>query len=118
ARGLDHDSARIAGLARGLIHDAWQEDVTADDLAAVTGRTRYAVYRAFQATYGMAPSDYQRQLRLRNARRLIARGRPLGDTAAATGFADQSHLTRWFSRYYGITPGGYRLAVTDRPPGA
>ena len=118
ARGPDRDSARIAGLARGLIHDAWRDDVTADDLAAATGRTRYAVYRAFQATYGMAPSDYQRQLRLRNARRLIARGRPLGDTAAETGFADQSHLTRWFTRYYGITPGGYRLAITGGPAGA
>jgi AraC-like DNA-binding protein len=111
APGLGRGSARIAGLARDLIHDAWREDVTADDLAAATGRTRYAVYRAFQATYGMAPSDYQRQLRLRNARRLIARGHPLGDTAAETGFADQSHLTRWFTRYYGITPGDYRLAV-------
>jgi AraC-like DNA-binding protein len=27
------------------------------------------------------------------------------------GFADQSHLTRWFGRYYGITPGRYRDAL-------
>ena len=111
------DAARIAARARDLIHDAWREDVTADDLAAATGRTRYAVYRAFQAAYGMAPSDYQRQVRLRKARRLIARGRPLGEIAAETGFADQSHLTRWFGRYYGITPGGYRLAVRAEPDG-
>jgi AraC-like DNA-binding protein len=110
----DRDSARIAGIARDLIHGAWREDVTADALAAAAGRTRYAVYRAFQATYGMAPSDYQRQLRLRGARRLIARGRPLSEVAAETGFADQSHLTRWFGRYYGITPGDYRLAVATR----
>jgi AraC-like DNA-binding protein len=30
--------------------------------------------------------------------------------AAAVGFADQAHLTRWFRRYYGITPGEYRSA--------
>jgi AraC-like DNA-binding protein len=105
------DTVRVAARARDLIHDAWRDDVSADDLAAAAGRTRYAVYRAFQAAYGMAPSDYQRQVRLRNARRLIALGRPLGEIAAETGFADQSHLTRWFARYYGITPGGYRLAV-------
>jgi AraC-like DNA-binding protein len=104
-------SAQVASLARDLIHDTYLEDVTADDLAAAAGRTRYAVYRAFRSTYGMSPSDYQRQLRLRAARRLIARGGPLSDVAAQTGFADQSHLTRWFSRYYGITPGEYRLAV-------
>ncbi|TQL97265.1 AraC-like DNA-binding protein [Actinoallomurus bryophytorum] len=106
------DAARVADVARRLIHDADLEDVTADDLAAATGRTRYAVYRAFRSAYGMAPSDYQRQLRLRAARRMIAQGRPLSDIAARTGFADQAHLTRWFGRYYGITPGGYRLAVS------
>ncbi|MDN3354657.1 AraC family transcriptional regulator [Actinomadura sp. DC4] len=104
-------TARVADQARRLIHDTYLEDITADDLAAATGRTRYAVYRAFRAAYGMAPSDYQRQLRLRAARRLIARGRPLSEIAVRTGFADQAHLTRWFSRYYGITPGGYRLAL-------
>lgn len=106
-----------ARAARELIHDTYLEDITADDLAAATGRTRYAVYRAFRAAYGMAPSDYQRQLRLRAARRLIARGEPLSDIAARTGFADQAHLTRWFARYYGVTPGGYRQAVADGPDG-
>jgi AraC-like DNA-binding protein len=106
------DAARVADVARRLIDDAPLADVTADDLAAATGRTRYAVYRAFRSAYGLAPSDYQRQLRLRAARQLIAQGRPLSDIAAQTGFADQAHLTRWFGRYYGITPGGYRLAVT------
>ncbi|MFD0535866.1 helix-turn-helix domain-containing protein [Actinomadura luteofluorescens] len=71
------------------------------------------MYRAFRREYGMAPSDYQRQLRLRAARRLLARGDAIGDVAARTGFADQSHLTRWFVRCYGTTPGGYRDACTD-----
>ncbi len=105
------DTAHVAAAARRLIHDTYLDDITADDLAAAAGRTRFAVYRAFRAAYGMAPSDYQRQLRLRTARRLIAAGLPLSDVAARTGFADQSHLTRWFTRYYGTTPGGYRHAV-------
>jgi AraC-like DNA-binding protein len=28
--------------------------------------------------------------------------------AAAVGFADQAHLTRWFRRAYGITPAVYQ----------
>ena len=66
--------------------------------------------RAFKTAYGIAPSDYQRQLRMAQARRLIARGTSISQAAAETGFADQSHLTRWFIRYYGITPGTYRHA--------
>jgi AraC-like DNA-binding protein len=30
--------------------------------------------------------------------------------AAEVGFADQAHLTRWFRRCYGLTPGAYSLA--------
>ena len=104
--------AKAVDRARALLHDNFLADVTTDDLAAAAGCSRYALYRAFQSTYGMAPSDYQRQLRLRTARRLIATGLPISDAAARTGFTDQAHLTRWFSRTYGITPGTYRRAVT------
>jgi AraC-like DNA-binding protein len=61
--------------------------------------------------YGLAPSDYQRQLRVRAARRLLARDIAPAAAAAAAGFADQAHLTRWFRRYYGVTPGAYRAAM-------
>jgi AraC-like DNA-binding protein len=111
------DAARVAERARELIHAGRLEDISAESLAAATGRSRFTIYRAFTAVYGMAPSDYQRLLRLREARRLLERGRPIGAAAAETGFADQGHLTRWFSRCYGITPGAYRRAVADSTRG-
>jgi AraC-like DNA-binding protein len=103
--------ASAAGRARQLIHASLREDITAAQLAAAAGCSRFAVHRAFTAAYGMTPGDYQRQLRLRTARRLIAQGSPIAEAAARAGFADQSHLTRWFGRYYGITPGQYRRAA-------
>jgi len=45
------------------------------------------------------------QRRVALARRLIAQGLPLAETAAACGFADQSHMTRQFVRKYGVSPG-------------
>jgi AraC-like DNA-binding protein len=72
--------------------------------------SRFAAYRAFRSEYGMAPSDYQRQLRIWLARRLLAGGTPPAIAAAEAGFADQAHLTRWFRRYYGVTPGAYQAA--------
>jgi AraC-like DNA-binding protein len=86
-------------------------DLTADDLAAAAGCSRFAAYRAFTQAYGLAPSEYQRQLRVRAARRLLSAGLPPSHVAAEAGFADQAHLTRWFRRYYGVTPGAYRLAA-------
>ncbi|HEV2253159.1 MAG TPA: AraC family transcriptional regulator [Streptosporangiaceae bacterium] len=101
-----------AARIRALIHDAGTAaDLTAGDLASAAGCSRYAAYRAFHQAYGLAPSDYQRQLRVRTARGLLSRGVPPAAAAAEAGFADQAHLTRWFRRYYGITPGAYRSAV-------
>ena len=102
---------RAAHRARELLDTAPLADTSAADLAAQAGCSRFALHRAFVAAYGMTPAGYQRQLRLRFARRLIAAGCPIGETAARAGFADQSHLTRWFDRYYAITPGAYRRAA-------
>jgi AraC-like DNA-binding protein len=105
----------LAARIHALIHDAGTAaDLTADDLAATAGCSRYAAYRAFHQAYGLAPSDYQRQLRVRAARGLLSRGVPPAVAAAEAGFADQAHLTRWFRRYYGITPGAYRNAVSPQ----
>ena len=110
------DARRVAQRARTLIADRYRDDLSADDLADVTGRSRFAVHRAFTHAYGMPPSDYQRQLRLREARSLIAAGTPISEAAAQAGFADQSHLSRWFVRCYGVTPGRYQRASRGDAP--
>jgi len=109
--GSTGSDPRIAVRIREILHEGYAADLTADDLAAAAGCSRYAAYRAFSQAYGLAPSDYQRQLRARAARRLLSRGVSPAAAAAEAGFADQAHLTRWFRRYYGITPGAYRGAV-------
>jgi AraC-like DNA-binding protein len=111
ARSDQHLAARI----REVIDDRYAAaDLTADELSAAAGCSRYAAYRAFHRAYGLAPGDYQRQLRVRAARGLLSGGVPPAAAAAQAGFADQAHLTRWFRRYYGVTPGAYRSAVHPR----
>jgi AraC-like DNA-binding protein len=109
-------AARIRELIRASAGDLSARgpgggDLSADDLAAAAGCSRHAAYRAFTQAYGLAPSDYQRQLRVQAARRLLSAGVTPARAAAEAGFADQAHLTRWFRRYYGVTPGAYRAAT-------
>jgi AraC-like DNA-binding protein len=111
ARTAESATATGAGAAahvRDLLHDRFADDLGADDLARAAGLSRFQVYRQFQRAYGVPPSAYLRQLRLREARRRLAAGEAIAAVAPATGFADQSHLTRWFRRTYGITPGAYQ----------
>ncbi|MGM1062468.1 AraC family ligand binding domain-containing protein [Saccharothrix sp. Mg75] len=97
--------------ARDLVEAHFSDDLTPADLVGVTGLSRFALYRAYRARYGLSPSDHQRQRRLREARRLLSGGTRPADAAAAAGFADQAHLTRWFRRCYGITPAEYARAA-------
>jgi AraC-like DNA-binding protein len=108
--------APATGAARGgpqarvreLLHDRFAEDLGADDLARAVGLSRFQVSRLFREAYGVPPSAYLRQVRLREARRRLAAGEAIAAVAPAAGFADQSHLTRWFRRTYGITPAVYQ----------
>ncbi len=107
----------VAFRVRDLLHDRYAEQITAGDLAAAADCSRFAAYRAFLATFGLAPSEYQRQLRLRSARRMLEAGRPAAQVAADVGFADQAHLTRWFRRYYGSRRGRtVRPSIGPREP--
>ena len=108
------DQAAAADRVRAYLHDSYASQATLADVAAVAGCSRFAAYRAFRVRYGLSPSEYQRQLRLRAAQHALASGAALADVAAAAGFADQAHLTRWFRRCYGITPGAYRAASAVR----
>lgn len=90
------------------------------EIAADLGLSRYQVVRAFRDDVGMPPYAWMAQHRVARARLLLEKGRRPAEVASLVGFADQAHLTRWFRRVVGVTPGAYRNSVqdTDRPGGA
>ncbi len=114
---------RAAQTARAFIHDRLAQPVTLDDLAAATGRDRWALSRDFRSFFGTSPYRYLVLRRLELARRRMRAGDSLADSAAAAGFADQSHMTRQFAKAYGVTPGRWLDMQTviarggDRPCG-
>jgi len=84
---------------------------TLADMATMTGLSRYQVLRRFERAYGLPPHAWLVRQRAERARVLIRDGSGLAAAAAATGFADQSHMTRVFARQYGFTPGAWQRAV-------
>jgi AraC-like DNA-binding protein len=80
------------------------------DLCAIAGLSPTRLLRAFEAAYGLTPHRYQQSRRIAKARRMVMEGVPLAQIATGCGYADQSHLNRWFLRIHGTTPGRFRRA--------
>jgi AraC-like DNA-binding protein len=105
------------GLVARRVMDRLADQLTGPpalaDLAADAGLSRYQLLRSFRAEVGMPPYAWLAQHRVARARVLLEHGHRPADAAMLTGFADQAHLTRWFRRVVGITPGAYRNGVQD-----
>jgi AraC-like DNA-binding protein len=84
---------------------------TLEELARLAGLGRFQLLRRFRRAYGTTPHAWLLQQRAERARGLIARGLPLAEVAAATGFADQPHLTRVFAQRFGFTPGAWQAVA-------
>lgn len=96
---------------RQYLDENYALDVSIDELCRLTNLTRYHLVHTFSRQVGLPPFAYQRQVRLQHAREWLREGYSISMTAALTGFADQSHLTRWFKQTWGMTPGEYRNSV-------
>lgn len=96
----------------------YASDVTLPQLAELAGMTPFHVIRCFNRETGLSPHAYLNQLRLREARRLLARGQRAAEVALAVGFYDQSALNRHFRKAFGVTPGQYARALVGEARGA
>ncbi|MGH9133034.1 MAG: helix-turn-helix domain-containing protein [Ilumatobacteraceae bacterium] len=86
-----------------------------DEIAAAAGSDKFTLLRHFKRAFGTTPHRYLVLSRLDRARTLLIRGAAPADAARLTGFADQSHLTRWFSRVHGTTPAAYTRDASPPP---
>jgi AraC-like DNA-binding protein len=101
-------------VARDRLADEVRSAPTLDELAALAGKSRYALVRQFRHCYGLPPMAWLMQLRLQRARERIAGGWSLAEAALGCGFSDQSHLTRMFTRQFGYTPGSWRMVAAGQ----
>jgi transcriptional regulator GlxA family with amidase domain len=82
------------------------------ELAAIAGLSIFHFARQFKQSAGVTPHYYLIRSRIERARELLAgTDLSLSEIAFATGFSDQSHLTRHFRQMIGMTPGQFRWSL-------
>lgn len=111
APGHTDTPSRDLRQLRERLADAPFEAPSLAQMALMTGLSRYQVLRHFERAYGLPPHAWLSSRRAEHALRLIRGGDTLTEAALASGFADQSHMTRAFVHHYGFTPGAWRKAA-------
>jgi len=110
-RHLSEDYKPIGGVlsekalrrVNAYIAASMSEAISLDNLADAACQSRFHFQRTFAQTLGITPYRYVMRLRLKRAIELIQNERlSLAAVAAETGFVDQSHLSRWARKTYGM----------------
>ena len=97
--------------ARALVDLHFAQTLPLASVAERVGVHPVHLARTFRRCYQTTFAGYVRQLRIEFARRELGGSASLSAIAAAAGFCDQSHFSRSFKRYTGMTPAEYRLSL-------
>jgi AraC-like DNA-binding protein len=106
----------VVWLRRQLVGSQGQARV--EPLMDETGWSRRHATERFRRQLGITPKAYARLLRFQRATTLLMEPVPrrsLADVAAEAGYYDQSHLTRDFTAFAGMTPGTYAADAESVP---
>jgi AraC family transcriptional regulator len=94
---------------RDLLHARFAESLSLPSIAREINVHPVHLARAFRRRYRCTVGVYLRQVRVRHAcHELITSDCPISEIAAASGFFDQSHLSRVIRRWTGLSPSALR----------
>jgi len=100
----DSSLSRVRHVVR-WIREHFTESLRVDELAELARMSPSAFHRAFHAVTSMSPIQYQKSIRLQEARlRLIANPGEVGATAYSVGYDSPSQFSREYRREFGASP--------------
>jgi AraC-like DNA-binding protein len=111
--------SRLAHLARVIswIRRHYDQALRVEDLAALATMSVTSFHRHFRALTSMTPIQYQKQIRLHEARaRLLAGPGDIAGTGFAVGYGSPSQFSREYRRMFGTPPSRDTLTPRQASP--
>jgi len=106
-RRLGYPDGRVRRIARAvaMLRTEFAQTLRVEHLAAAAGMSPSSFHQHFRAVTSLSPLQFQKQLRLIEARRLmIAEGVSAGSAAFAVGYESVPQFTREYRRMFGLPP--------------
>jgi transcriptional regulator GlxA family with amidase domain len=125
-RQLGLADSRMAQISRAInwIRSLYAEAVRIGDLADVASMSVTSLHRHFLALTSLSPMQYQKRIRLQEARsRLLSRSPDVAAVGFSVGYESPSQFSREYKRLFGTPPGKdgahlrsiHELSQTSRP---
>jgi AraC-like DNA-binding protein len=107
---LDNMDTSLAGFEQ-IIHENIFNDLTIDELAAMTNRSPTSFKKDFKKHFNESPHQWFIRQRLMHAHlQLISTNRSIADIGTECAFPNTSHFIKLFKKQYELTPVAYRRA--------
>ncbi|KIZ41726.1 MULTISPECIES: AraC family transcriptional regulator [Rhodopseudomonas] len=117
--GLAESHAARIGRATAWIRDHFAGPLRVADLAALAHMSVPSFHRHFKAVTTLTPVQFQKQIRLQQARQLLLTEAAVASVGYAIGYESPSQFTRDYRRLFGVSPGrdgaAMRASLTPEP---
>ena len=115
-RRLLNRESQASQIAQAIAHirENLSQSLTVNDLANVSGMSVRSFHAYFKSVTSTTPLQYQKELRLIEARRLIqTEGKAVGTAAFEVGYESPTQFSREFSRRFGLAPSRINILATE-----
>lgn len=106
-RQIAQPDGALGSIRRAVawIRDNYNIQLRIEALCDVSGMSRASLHRHFLSMTGLSPIQYQKQLRLQEARQLLLAGEHRASEAAfVVGYESASQFSREYLRQFGVSP--------------
>ena len=102
--GQSESGTHRVAKAVSWIRDNFDQPVSIDALAGMVHMSASTLHQHFKSVTSMSPLQYQKILRLHEARRLMSTGMGAGAAGGRVGYVSASQFSREYARLFGKAP--------------